>query len=137
VHGQRTAFAAAARPEVGMRRLARHLTAVGLVALACQSEPPPLGSTGNPVRADGFTGELEYLGRLLCADGSTPQAQGLLRRRARSGRLIEGFRVRCIYLNQERFVFFDGSHPGYAETRPVPGFGVFDAGMARAFQAGP
>jgi hypothetical protein len=117
-----------------MRRLARDAPVLGLLALACQSPLPPLGSTGNPVRAGGFTGELEYLGRLRCADGSTPQTQGLQRRRARSGHLIEGFRVRCIYLNEERFVFFDGDHPGYVETRPVPGFGLSELDVTRAFE---
>lgn len=96
---------------------------LGLLTLACQSSPsPPIGSLENPVRADAFRGELEYLGRLRCPDGTSPQTQGLIRRHSRPGHLIEGFRVRCIYLNREVVVFFDSNHPGHRETRAVPGF---------------
>jgi hypothetical protein len=98
---------------------------VGVVAAACQATPSaPVGTLENPVRADAFHGELEYLGRLRCRDGTAPQTQGIARRYSGSGHLIRAFRVRCIYLNEEHVIFFDPHHPGHVDTRPVPGFAL-------------
>lgn len=111
------------------------MSALAFLAIACQSDPSaPLGSLANPVRADAFRGELEYLGRLRCRDGSTPQTQGLSRRYSGSRHLIQVFRVRCIYLNEESEVFFDAYHPGHIETRAVPGFTLSTAGTPGILQ---
>jgi hypothetical protein len=99
---------------------------VGLVGvLACASVDPaaPLGSVANPVRAHTFLGEIEYLSRLRCPDGTRPHVQRYSsRRKGPYGNMLLAYRVRCIYLNQEQKVFVDSFHPDYAERQPVPGF---------------
>ena len=86
-----------------------------------------LGNARNPVRADTFLGELEYLGRLRCPDGSRPHVQRLPGAAGRSlrgpyGNFVDGYRVRCIYANTEHRVFIDPHHPEYVEPTAVPGF---------------
>jgi len=86
-----------------------------------------LGSPRNPVRAHTVMGEVEYLSRLRCPDGTPPQFQGLTGTEAHGlrgpyGNFVNGYRVRCIYLNTEYRVFFDPHHPNYAEPAAVPGF---------------
>jgi hypothetical protein len=101
--------------------------ALGLATLlACVSAPnqaPPLGSTGNPVRAHTFLGEIEYLARLRCPDGTRPHTQRLRPPRVEAhGHRLVAYRVRCIYLNTERQIFLDSFHPDYAEAEAVAGF---------------
>jgi hypothetical protein len=102
-------------------------TALGLATLlgcASASDPaPPLGSAANPVRAHTFLGEIEYLARLRCPDGTRPHTQRLRPPRVEAhGHRLVGYRVRCIYLNTEVQVFLDSFHPDYAETEAVGGF---------------
>jgi hypothetical protein len=101
--------------------------ALGLATLlGCASavEPAPsLGSAGNPVRAHTFLGEIEYLARLRCPDGTRPHTQRLRPPRVQAhGHRLVGYRVRCIYLNAEAQVFLDPFHPDYAETEAIHGF---------------
>jgi hypothetical protein len=102
----------------------------GWIALAAclgcvAPERTDLGSRANPVRAFTYLGEFEYLTRLRCPDGTRPHFQRLPNRRAgRDGRMLNGYRVRCIYLNAESEVFIDTFHPDYVELEPVPGFSL-------------
>jgi len=93
-----------------------------------------LGSTSNPVRVDGFQGEFDYFSRLRCADETKPHVQSLeRRRRGPGGQGLNGYRVRCIYLNQEIQIYFDRTRPRVAEAEPVSGFTL--AGSPDSHQA--
>jgi hypothetical protein len=105
------------------------LTALLAAGLACATPPleGELGSRRNPVRAHTFLGELEYLSRLRCPDGTQPHVQRLPGAAGHSlrgpyGNFLNGYRVRCIYLNTEHRVFFDPHHPRYVEPVAVAGF---------------
>jgi hypothetical protein len=79
------------------------------------------------VRAHSFLGELEYLSRLRCPDDTRPHFQRLPGTAGRGlrgpyGRFVNGYRVRCIYLDTERRVFIDPHHPDYVEPLAVAGF---------------
>jgi hypothetical protein len=109
--------------------LPRLLAALAATGLACTALPPEgeLGSRRNPVRAHTFLGELEYLARLRCADGTQPHFRRLPGAAGHSlrgpyGHFLDGYRVRCIYLNEERELFIDPHHPGYVEGAAVAGF---------------
>ena len=57
-----------------------------------------------------------------------------MQRHTGSGPLVEAFRVRCIYLNEEVVVHFDAHHPEHVETRAVPGFTLAENGVFPGFQ---
>jgi hypothetical protein len=102
----------------------------GVLALGCAAPPAdaPLGSVSNPVRADSYLGELEYLSRLRCLDGTQPHARRLRPRKPGSdGHRVIGYRVRCLYLNVEQTIYIDELHPKHVELEPVPGFAVAGA----------
>jgi hypothetical protein len=88
-----------------------------------QINAQPLGSRGNPVRAELPAGQHAYLGRLMCPDGSRPAYH-------RSGNVGEGpyttiidrYELRCG--STMSVVFMDYYHMGYVEQRAVPGFGI-------------
>lgn len=104
-------------------RLFVDATLLALVACADPAPPSSLGSHANPVRADTFLGEFEYLTRLQCPDGTKPHFRRLpLRAKGPYGHMVNGYRVRCIYLNREVKVYLDPFHPRYVERDPVPGF---------------
>jgi hypothetical protein len=97
-----------------------------------------LGNPRNPVRAHTFLGELEYLSRLRCADGTRPHFQRLPGAAGHSlrgpyGNFVDGYRVRCIYLNTEYRVFIDPHHPRYAEPVAVTGFAAAPPDRLRLF----
>jgi len=103
-------------------------------SVGCASVDPqaPLGSVSNPVRADTFVGEYEYFSRLRCTDGTRPHLQRLQRRpRGPYGRGLSGYRVRCIYLNEEQTVFFDSHHPDHVESVAVSGFSLASSSNRR------
>ncbi len=82
-----------------------------------------LGDRGNPVRVHRPPGQHAYLRRLICADGSSPA----FRRVGSFGAgpyttIIDGYEVDCA--GTKSVVFMDMYHPGYIETRPVPGFTI-------------
>jgi len=84
----------------------------------------PLGSNGNPVRADKPPGQRAYLARLVCGDGNAPAS---FRRTGSFGRgpyssIIDGYEVDCA--GTKFLIFMDMYHPGYVERRPVPGFTI-------------
>jgi hypothetical protein len=86
----------------------------------------PLGSNGNPVRADKPPGQRAYLSRLVCADGNRPTS---FQRRGSFGpgpysSIIDGYDVDCA--GTKFLIFMDMYHPGYVERRPVPPFTIRD-----------
>lgn len=112
-------------------KLPGFLVMLAAAGFACGTPPleGELGSRRNPVRAHSFLGELEYLSRLRCADGTQPHFQRLPGAAGHSlrgpyGNFVNGYRVRCIYLNAEHQLFIDPNHPGYVEPVPAAGFGV-------------
>jgi hypothetical protein len=85
------------------------------------AEQHPLGTVENPIRVGGPEGEHAYLGRLRCADGSTP-AVGT---RAEAGvggygSVVAAYPVTC-GAAQSRLVF-DMYHEEHVETRAPAGF---------------
>ena len=75
------------------------------------------------MRASTFLGEFEYLTRLECPDGTKPHIQRLpLRERGAYGDMVNGYRLRCIYMNRETQVYIDPRHE-HVELEPVTGFG--------------
>ena len=73
--------------------------------------------------------DLEYLSRLRCPDGTRPHFQRLPGGAGRGprrpyGHLLNGYRVRCIYLTVEQRVFVAPHHPDYPEPSAVAGFSV-------------
>lgn len=86
----------------------------------------PLGSKDNPVRAQMPQGQQAYLVRLRCGDGRTPSfvrigsyGVGVF------GNIIDGYAVDCGGAAPGRVdVFMDMYHPGFVETRAVPGFTI-------------
>jgi len=112
-------------------KLSNLAVALLVAGFACGTPPleGDLGNPRNPVLADTFLGELEYLSRLRCPDGTQPHFQRLSGTagrglRAACGHFVNGYRVRCIYLNMERRDFIDPHHPHHAEPVAVAGFTV-------------
>lgn len=94
-----------------------------LDAAVQRAERNPLGSKSNPVRAQMPPGEIAYLRRLRCGDGTAPTFS-----RMGSfgdgpyGNIIDGYQVDCGSAAPGRVqVFMDMYHPGFIESRPVPG----------------
>ena len=86
----------------------------------------PFGSQRNPVRASMPEGQRAYLAKLRCSDGRAPRFErmgnyGL----GVYGNIIDGYSVDCGAAAPGKVeIFMDMYHPGYAETRPVPGFTI-------------
>ena len=80
----------------------------------------PLGTRGNPVRVYLPAGEQGYLLRLLCADGSSPgfRCTGNLGA-GPYGTILDDYDVACGATHYH--IVMDMYHPGYLETRVVPG----------------
>ena len=84
-----------------------------------------LGSERNPVRADMPAGQRQYLARLKCADGSTPDAE-----RVGSfgsgpyGTIIDGYSLTCAGVTRDDLVYMDMYHPGHVEAEAVAGFTI-------------
>lgn len=82
----------------------------------------PLGSRGNPVRAEMPPGQHAYLGRLVCSDGKRPtniQRVGSFGGNPH-GSLMDLYTLSCGARQVE--VYMDMYHCGYVENRPIPGF---------------
>ncbi|HYI39271.1 MAG TPA: hypothetical protein VE053_03025 [Allosphingosinicella sp.] len=91
-----------------------------------KAERSPLGSKANPVRENMPEGELDYLRRLRCADGSTPAAD----RKGNVGtgvygNIIDHYAVTCTGAAAVD-VYMDMYHDG-PENRPLPGFTIVPA----------
>lgn len=88
-----------------------------------KAEQSPLGSTANPVRENRPEGEVAYLRKLRCGDGTAPAF-------VRAGNVGEGpfgfivdlYKVTCPGKDAVN-VYIDMYHDG-GETRPVPGFTI-------------
>jgi hypothetical protein len=90
----------------------------------------PLGSSGNPVRAEGPGGERAYLQRLRCPEGTPPifnrigsSGNGL----SPYGAIMDLYEVACD-APPARTIYIDMYHPGHVESRAVPGFTMTNAG---------
>lgn len=76
----------------------------------------PLGSRGNPIRADGPAGESSYMQRLRCANGGVSE----IRRIGPAGTgpyttPIDSYEIEC---DGDVFsMYLDRNHPGYVERR--------------------
>lgn len=123
--------AAQGRPNEA-RDMARQLGMGGLsgkklAKAIAKAERSPLGSKANPVRENMPTGELAYLARLRCPDGSTPAAV----RQGNVGlgvyrNIVDLYRVTCPGAAPVD-VYMDMYHDG-PELRPIPGFTLAGAG---------
>lgn len=86
----------------------------------------PLGSRENPVRASMPQGQRAYLARLRCSDVRAPDfaregSVGV----GPFGNIIDVYMVRCDGSDPAQTrIFMDMYHKGYAEARPVAGFGM-------------
>jgi len=84
----------------------------------------PLGSRKNPVRADAPEGQREYLGRLRCTDGSTPD----YRRSGNVGAGVYGYIIDVYVVDcgdvvpGQTEIYMDMYHGGYVEQEVVAGF---------------
>ena len=107
-----------------MRRLGiGGLTGKKLAKAIARAEASPLGSKANPVRENMPAGELAYLGRLRCADGSKPTAS----RQGNVGtgvyrNIVDLYTVTCAGAPPVE-VYMDMYHDG-PELRPIPGFTI-------------
>lgn len=87
----------------------------------------PLGSAGNPVRAEGPPGERAYLLRLRCPEGRAPTFE-----RAGSaglspyGSIMDVYHVACDAPPMHS-VYIDMYHPGHVEKRAIAGFTIAEA----------
>lgn len=94
--------------------------------IAAAAAAHPLGSVDNPVRVGGPQGARAYIGRLRCADGSSPQVG------ARStgavgayGTLTELYPLDCGAAAPGRVTLaFDFYHEEHVETKPASGFAM-------------
>ncbi|HEX8261704.1 MAG TPA: hypothetical protein VF547_02400 [Allosphingosinicella sp.] len=94
-----------------------------LAKAIAKAERSPLGSKANPVRENMPTGELAYLARLRCPDGSKPAAE----RQGNVGmgvyrNIVDLYRVTCAGAAPVE-IYMDMYHDG-PELRPVPGFTI-------------
>lgn len=101
------------------------LRGAALDAAVAKAAAYPLGSTDNPVRARGPTGEREYLARLRCADGNAPK---VLSRGSSMpgpfGGITDIYSLRCDGSTPATArVIFDMYHD-HRETRPAEGFTI-------------
>jgi hypothetical protein len=86
----------------------------------------PLGSTENPVRVGGPSGERAYIARLRCADGSRPRVG----QRGSMGigpflMIVDAYPLDCGEAAPGRTtLMMDMYHPGHREDRPPPGFSI-------------
>lgn len=84
----------------------------------------PLGSKKNPVRTDAVAGQREYLQRLRCGDGSSPQ----YRRDGNVGSGVYGYIVDAYIVDcgsaapGATTIYMDLYHGGYVEQELVKGF---------------
>lgn len=87
----------------------------------------PLGSAGNPVRADMPPGQRAYLARLRCSDGRAPTFGRIGSMGAGPyGSIIDAYQVDCAAgaTPASSVVHLDMYHPGYSEAAAVPGFTI-------------
>ena len=123
--------ACAAKEEISLERALSgqsQKSGAALERAMAEAAKYPFGSQRNPVRAAMPAGQHAYLARLRCSDGRAPQFErmgnyGL----GVYGNIIDGYAVDCGGAAPGKVeIFMDMYHPGYAETRPVPGFTIVD-----------
>jgi hypothetical protein len=84
----------------------------------------PLGSAENPVRVGGPEGEIWYLGRLRCADGSSPRVGARTEGGAGAfGSLVASYQLTCAGAAPVTVVM-DMYHAEHREDRAPAGFTI-------------
>lgn len=118
--GQRTGSLDRAPAELGMGPDAGEDPAIAAAAAF------PLGSEQNPVRVGGPAGEQAYLGRLRCADGSTPRIGVRTERGVGAfGSLVSGYSVQCGGSTPvSAILIMDMYHEEHREDRAPAGFTI-------------
>jgi hypothetical protein len=82
----------------------------------------PLGSAQRPVRAQGPQGQDDYLSRLVCKNGKTPNFQRIgSTGPSPYGFPMDSYEVKCGW-SSKTTVYMDLYHPRFVEQEPVPGF---------------
>ena len=85
----------------------------------------PLGSEGNPIRADMIAGKTAYLKRLRCPNGEPPTYQRLSIGGPGPYRSITDiYEVNCPSSEEPVSVYMDMYHQGYVEAEAVEGFTI-------------
>lgn len=84
----------------------------------------PLGSKQNPVRAEGPSGQRDYLMHLRCPEGRAPTFErggsvGL----SPYGSMMDVYQVTCD-APPTHSIYMDMYHPGYVESQAVAGFSI-------------
>jgi len=95
--------------------------------IATRLADKPLGSAGNPVRADMPPGQRAYLSRLRCSNGRAPSFNRIGSMGAGPyGSIIDAYQVDCAAgaTPASSVVHLDMYHPGYSEAAAVPGFTI-------------
>ena len=119
----------ASAPESDMSDLMSFMGAVSTAEsarVAASLADKPLGSAGNPVRADMPAGQRAYLSRLRCANGRAPTFE----RRGNMGpgpygSIIDAYSVTCAGSSPaDSVVHMDMYHAGHVEAAAVPGFTI-------------
>ena len=86
----------------------------------------PLGSAGNPVRADGPAGQRDYIRRLICKDGNNIEGYARMGSAGLGpyGFIVDSYTVACKTGEniKELVIYMDLYHPGYQEKYPAQGF---------------
>lgn len=128
------ALAQAPTPPIGQRAAApeRLIAQLGLAPDA--GEDPaiaaaaafPLGSVQNPVRVGGPEGELAYLARLRCADGSVPRTGPRTDGGVGAfGSVVSGFALECGGTAPvSTMLIMDMYHAEHVENRAPDGFTI-------------
>ena len=124
--------AAGQEPDVGSRtaRPESHLPASGLApgqddlqAAIAAAAAHPLGTLENPVRVGGPEGELAYLARLRCADGSSPRVGSQEDAGVDAfGSVARAYQLTCG--GRVTRVVFDIYHEEHVEGAAPPGFTI-------------
>jgi len=82
----------------------------------------PLGSAGNPVRAEMPYGERAYLAQLVCANGTRPSDVARVGSMGTGpdGHILDAYTAKCT--GKPALIYMDMYHCGYAERAAPPGF---------------
>jgi len=81
--------------------------------------PVGIGTIANPILADRYFGEMDYLNRLRCNDNTKPKilSRTTVSQRADNGHILDLFKVECGSVAE---IVIDMYHPGARELEKVP-----------------
>ncbi len=87
--------------------------------------PEALGSMAQPIRADDTAGQRAYLQRLRTPTGQRPSFQRVgTFARGPYGNFLDGYELTDPTTGHRMVIYMDLYHPGYVESRAVPGFAI-------------